>query len=72
MMASNFRPNWFEPRANRLTFRLKSDASECKIYASAGKIDLSFSCHNKVIQHTSCRPETGHPLPHQERLERKV
>ena len=32
IMASNFRPNWFEPQANPLTFRVLGDCTECKIY----------------------------------------
>ena len=37
---SKFTQNQFEPRAKRLTFRELGDSAECKIYASAGKIDL--------------------------------
>jgi hypothetical protein len=39
-MASNFRHNWFEPQAKRLTFRVHSDSAECKSYEIAGRIDL--------------------------------
>ena len=39
-MASNFSKNMREPQAKRLTFRELGDSAECKIYASAGKIDL--------------------------------
>ena len=55
----NFFENKFKPQAKRLTFRELGDSAKCKIYASAGKIDLSFRYHNNVIQHTPCCPDSG-------------
>jgi hypothetical protein len=34
---ANFRPNWFECQAKRLTFGQPNDSAEYKIYESTGK-----------------------------------
>ena len=44
-VAPNFSKNYFCRQANRLTFRLTSDAAECKIYEITGQT-VNYSFHS--------------------------
>ena len=55
-----FAPNWFEHRAQRLTFHLKIDAAQRKISESAGKITIyNFSHLDKRCDYYEVDPENG-------------
>ena len=53
-VAPNFSKNYFCRQANRLTFRLTSDAAECKIYEITGKT-VNYSFHS-ITRNTTRLP----------------